>query len=72
MCLHPNVGFTIPRVGSHGGDYILGHFIPAGYRVGINAAVVQYDTSVFREDAAKFNPSRWIEREREVAIWMGI
>jgi hypothetical protein len=44
MRLHPSVGFTTPRLVPHGGDYIAGHFVPAGYRVGVNAAVVKYDT----------------------------
>jgi cytochrome P450 len=63
MRMHPSAGFTMPRPVPDGGDYIAGHFIPAGYCVGTNAAVVQYDTDVFGKDAAEFNPSRWIERD---------
>ena len=61
MRLHPSTGFTMPRLVPAGGTTISGFYIPAGYRVGMNAAVVQYDKNVFGEDADTFNPDRWIE-----------
>lgn len=61
MRLHPSVGLTMPRVVPAGGATISGSYIPEGYRVGINGAVVQYDKDVFGSDAENFNPDRWIE-----------
>jgi cytochrome P450 len=60
MRLHPSVGLTMPRVVPAGGATISGFHFSAGYRVGINAAVVQYDRDVFGPDAEEFNPDRWI------------
>lgn len=61
MRLHPSVGLTMPRLVPAGGATISGFPFPAGYRVGINGAVVQYDHDVFGPDAESFNPDRWIE-----------
>ena len=57
MRLHPSIAFTLPRIVPEGGDHIAVRFIPVGYRVGINPAVVHYDKGVFGEDANEFNPS---------------
>ncbi|KAL8906484.1 MAG: hypothetical protein Q9207_002022 [Kuettlingeria erythrocarpa] len=63
MRLHPSVGLTMPRVVPPEGATISGfHFAP-GYRVGINAAVVQYDKVVFGPNADLFDPDRWIKRD---------
>lgn len=43
---------------------LCGKFIPGGYIVGCNAAVVQQDKKIFGEDAASFNPDRWLDHER--------
>ena len=61
MRLHPSVGLTMPRVVPAGGTTISGFYFPEGYRVGINGAVVQYDTDVFGPDAEVFRPERWLE-----------
>ena len=61
MRLHPSVGLTMPRHVPTGGATISGFHFPAGYRVGINGAVVHYDKEVFGLDAENFNPDRWIE-----------
>ncbi|KAJ5153212.1 uncharacterized protein N7482_009690 [Penicillium canariense] len=61
MRIHPSVGLTMPRVVPSGGSAISGVYIPEGYRVGVNAAVVQYDRDVFGADADHFNPDRWLE-----------
>jgi cytochrome P450 len=63
MRLHPSVGLTMPRVVPAGGADIGGYFVPEGYRVGINGAVVHYDKGVFGEDAETFNPERWFRDE---------
>ncbi|KAL2795454.1 cytochrome P450 [Aspergillus keveii] len=66
--LHPGVAFHLPRVVPAGGATIAGVYIPAGYRVGVNAAVVQYDKDVFGPDADTFNPDRWLNGESAVAM----
>lgn len=63
MRMHPSVGLTMPRIIPAGGTHIGGHFIPAGYRVGLNGAVVHYDKNVFGEDAGEFNPERWLRED---------
>ncbi|KAL9017999.1 MAG: hypothetical protein Q9185_004668 [Variospora sp. 1 TL-2023] len=61
MRLHPSVGLTMPRTVPPGGATISGYHFAAGYRVGINGAVIQYDQDVFGADADVFRPERWIE-----------
>lgn len=60
MRLHPSVALTLPRVTPKEGIMLCGHFIPGGYQVGMNAAVVGYDTRVFGSDAHSFRPRRWL------------
>ena len=60
MRLHPSVGWTMPRHVPAGGREILGERFEAGTRVGMNAAVVQRDPSIFGADADEFNPDRWL------------
>jgi cytochrome P450 len=47
MRMHPSIAFALLRIVPEGGDHIAGRFIPAGYRVGIDPAVVHYDKGVF-------------------------
>ena len=61
MRLHPAVGFTMPRIVPEEGMTICNHFLPRGYRIGINGAVVHYDKDIFGQDADQFNPQRWLE-----------
>lgn len=56
--LHPSVGLTMPRIVPAGGATISGFYLPEGYRIGINGAVMQYDKDVFGSDADDFNPDR--------------
>ena len=63
MRLHPSVGLQMPRYVPAGGCEIGGHFFPEGMAVGINPAVLHYQTSVFGPDAAKFNPERWLKED---------
>jgi cytochrome P450 len=60
MRLHPSVGFTMPRIVPAGGITIDGQRIPAGYRVGINPAVLHYNKDIFGQDADRYNPKRWL------------
>lgn len=43
---------------------LCGHFIPEGYTVGINAAVLHFDQRIFGQDADMFNPDRWMDPVR--------
>ncbi|KAI2477912.1 CypX Cytochrome P450 [Pyrenophora tritici-repentis] len=60
MRLHPSVGMTLPRHVPRGGCMIAGAWFPEGTRVGVNAAVVQRDKSIFGNDADAFVPERWL------------
>lgn len=60
MRLHPSVGLTMPRHVPPGGTTIDGVYIPEGYIVGMNPAVVQYDKNLFGLDAEQYNPDRWL------------
>ena len=66
--LHPDIAFTLPHIVLDGRDHLVWHFILAGYRVGINLAVVHYDKCVFGKDANKFNPSRWFDHKDAVTM----
>ena len=59
--LHPGVQLTMARLSPAEGLQICGHYIPAGYRIGMNSAVIHYDKSIFGEDAYQFRPERWFE-----------
>lgn len=67
MRLHPSVGLTMPRTIPPGGATISGYRFAAGYRIGMNGAVVQYDEDVFGPDASAFKPERWIDGGGDVA-----
>jgi cytochrome P450 len=59
MRIHPSVGMSLARHVPNGGCEIAGTFLPAGTRVGINAAVLHFDKGIFGEDAELFLPDRW-------------
>ena len=61
MRLHPSTGLTMPRLAPKGGMTLCDQYIPEGYSVGMNGAVVHYDKSVFGADADHFRPQRWLE-----------
>ena len=63
MRLHPSVEMTLPRHVPVGGAVIAGGWFPEGTRVGVNAAVMQRDKSVFGEDADAFVPERWFRSD---------
>jgi len=60
--LHPGVGFTMPRIVDQNGIELAGMYIPPGWKVGMNAAVVGRDAGVYGSDADTFRPERWIDR----------
>lgn len=59
--LHPGVQLNLPRIVPAEGLELNGTYIPAGYWVGMNAAVTHFDTSVFGADADQYRPGRWLE-----------
>ncbi|KAI3401675.1 hypothetical protein diail_9339 [Diaporthe ilicicola] len=58
--IHPGVQLTMGRVVPAEGLELCGKFIPEGYWVGMNPAVIHFDKSVFGEDADDFRPERWL------------
>lgn len=60
MRLHPSVGLSMPREVPPYGVTINGYHIPEKSTVGMNPAVVQYDTDWFGTDAEQYNPDRWL------------
>ncbi|TVY35130.1 Cytochrome P450 monooxygenase [Lachnellula subtilissima] len=61
----PGVGLVLERIVPQGGLALSdGKLIPAGTIVGINPWVIHQDKDVYGEDAASFNPDRWL---RDVA-----
>ncbi|KAI4932829.1 hypothetical protein J4E85_003230 [Alternaria conjuncta] len=61
--LFPSTGFNMSRIAPAQGVTLSGVYIPAGYHVGINPQIVQYDKKLFGEDALEFRPERWLESE---------
>jgi cytochrome P450 len=49
------------RVVPEEGMTLCGTFIPAGHWVGMNAAVVHFDKTIFGDDADQYRPERWLE-----------
>jgi hypothetical protein len=71
--IFPSTGVATPRVAQAEGITLSSFYVPAGYQIGVNAAVVQHDTGVFGEDAGEFNPERWLESpERCFAMEKGM
>lgn len=61
MRLHPSVGLTMPRIVSDSGLEIAGTAIPAGWKIGMNAAVTGRSQAIYGADADEFRPQRWLE-----------
>ncbi|KAJ5934250.1 cytochrome P450 [Penicillium verhagenii] len=69
MRCNPGVSFPLERIVPQGGIDLCGVHLDAGTIVGMNAAVVHHDKSIYGEDAAIFRPERWTESsEEEVKI----
>lgn len=64
MLLILSIYAALPRTVPPSGINLCGHFIPGGYVVGINAAVMHFDKKVFGQDAESFNPDRWMDSAR--------
>lgn len=52
---------TMPREIPEGGLKIGDTFLPAGYKVGVNPAVIHFDRDIFGADVDTFRPERWLE-----------
>lgn len=59
----PAFSVSQPRYAPPHGIELCGKFIPSGFTVGLNPAIIQHDPNVFGEDAHEFNPERWLESE---------
>ncbi|KXT15576.1 hypothetical protein AC579_9968 [Pseudocercospora musae] len=73
--LHPSVGLQLPRHPPPEGCHISGYYFPHSARVGVNTAVLHYNEDVFGEDAARFRPERWSERnaaEMDVSLFFNV
>ncbi|KAF1939453.1 cytochrome P450 [Clathrospora elynae] len=65
MRMHPSVGLSMQRHAPEEGIELAGKFIPKGYRIGMNPAVVHYNKDVFGKDADDFRPERWLVSDEE-------
>ncbi|KAJ4005613.1 hypothetical protein NW752_002448 [Fusarium irregulare] len=63
--MHPATGLPLERVVPDGGAEICGRFFPEGTIVGINCWVAHRNTDVFGQDAAVFNPDRWLTTDTD-------
>ncbi|RYO34967.1 hypothetical protein AA0111_g3638 [Alternaria arborescens] len=66
--LCPPFAVPIARYVPVGGLQLLGHHIPAAFKVGMNAMVTQFDETVFGKDAREFRPERWLEGEERFRL----
>ena len=65
MRIHPGVGLLLERIVPEGGLPLSdGTVIPPGTIVGMNGWVIHQDKQIYGQDAASFNPDRWL---RDVA-----
>jgi cytochrome P450 len=65
MRMHPSVELSMQRHAPMGGIELAGKFIPEGYRIGINPAVIHCQKNPFGEDANEFRPERWLVSPEE-------
>ena len=70
MRCHPGVSFPLERIVPDGGVDLCGAHLQPGTIVGINAAVLHREKSIFGEDAAQFRPERWTECNDEHGKFM--
>lgn len=61
----PGVSFPLERLVPEGGTELCGFHLRAGTIVGMNAAVIHRDKSIYGEDADKFNPERWLGSDEQ-------
>lgn len=61
--LFPAFSVSMPRYAPSQGLTLCGKYIPGGYTVGMNPAIVQHDSGVFGANSLDFEPDRWLESE---------
>ncbi|TID12828.1 cytochrome P450 [Venturia nashicola] len=61
--LFPAFSVSQPRYAPIQGIELCGKYIPAGYSIGLNPAIIQHDKGIFGADALEFQPERWLESE---------
>lgn len=64
--LHPPIGYAMPRDTPPGGAVICGHYIPGGVAVGVPAATIGRNPSVYPDPHA-WKPDRWADASENLA-----
>jgi cytochrome P450 len=64
--LHPPIGYAMPRDTPPNGAIICGHYIPGGVAVGVPAATIGRNPSVYA-DPHTWKPDRWVENKADLA-----
>ena len=64
--LHPPIGYAMPRDTPPNGTVICGHYIPGGVAVGVPAATIGRNPSVY-PDPHSWKPDRWVENAADLA-----
>ncbi|KAK1484646.1 hypothetical protein CTAM01_12890 [Colletotrichum tamarilloi] len=70
MRMHPGVSYPLERIVPKTGAEISGFHLPAGTIVGMNAAVIHRNRSIFGDDADTFRPERWLSDDTEAVKTM--
>ncbi|KXH41590.1 hypothetical protein CSAL01_01092 [Colletotrichum salicis] len=70
MRMHPGVSYPLERIVPDTGAEISGFHLPAGTVVGMNAAVIHRNRSIFGDDADTFRPERWLSDDIEAVKTM--
>ncbi|SPQ20714.1 f3decbc3-5019-46e8-b3ad-4407bd8b343f [Thermothielavioides terrestris] len=58
--LHPVISMSLSRKVPAGGLSVHGYFFPAGTTVGCNPVALHVNPDIFGDDAAEYNPDRWL------------
>lgn len=65
--LHPPIGYAMPRDTPPSGAVIRGLYIPGGVAVGVPAAIIGRNATVYK-DPNTWNPDRWSDENADLAI----
>ncbi|KUJ17568.1 cytochrome P450, partial [Mollisia scopiformis] len=64
--LHPPIGYSMPRDTPPQGAVICGHYIPGGVAVGVPAAIIGRNETVYK-NANTWSPDRWTDETADLA-----
>lgn len=64
--MHPPLGFAMPRMTPPRGAVICGVYIPGNVDVGVPAATIGRNPTVYR-DPDTWNPDRWLDEKADLA-----